>query len=848
MASIWAAIRIGLKDMRADLRRFVLLVVCLAVGTALIAGVNSVGASITQAIDANTAELMGGNLELSRADRPATAEELQRLAAFGRISSVVDTNVGAQAGERDAFVDLTAVGESYPLLGQVTSPDLPVGTSVFDFLAERDGVFGALVDPLMLDQLGIVVGDEFELGGTTFEARGELGKLPDGPVRGFRLGLTTVISTAGFAVVSDRTSPLPGLGSWFRYKLLLDGGDADAAQAELEAAFAPDGWTVRSARDGLGAMVRYYDLFMRFLVIVGLGSLLIGGVSVWTGMRAYIAERANVIAILRSVGAERSRVFLHFFAQVTMLAAVGVGIGLLVGGGAALVVLPLVAEAVGIALTPALHLQPLLVAGAAGFLTAFAFSYLPLRQAQTIRPVELFRSRGLAAPPIDWLPLLASWQILPLLLAAGAFFWLALMMTGDLLLVVAFGVASAAAAVLFDLFIRATQAVLPLLPDVPGRIMRHAVRAIASPNSNAASVVVSVGMALAMLIVVLVLQGNLRQEFFGASAFDAPTLVASDLFPDEVETVQAMSGPGTDISRFVVTPMLRGALTAIKGADPKTVRTRGPEATFLLSGEVPLTYRQVLPASSKLVAGEWWPRDYAGPGLVSLHQSLRSGLGVNVGDSLTFSIFGEELTLTIANFRDYSWQGGIDFLATFSPGVLEQYPTTLFVAVTAVPGQEVTVERELATALPDIRFIAVGDTLKQITNALSQLSFAATLVGGLAVGNGLLVLVGSLAIGRRQREADTVISKVLGATRVELMATAFVQYLILAMLAAIPAVVLGIGMSWVVSQLMLNVDFTLNGDVLGVVLAVAIAITGLLGAMTILRAASARPARLLRDL
>jgi putative ABC transport system permease protein len=848
MRSVWASIRIGLKDMRADLRRFVLLVVCLAVGTALIAGVNSVGASITQAIDANTAELMGGNLELSRADRPATPEELQRLQTFGRVSAVVDTNVGAQAGERDAFVDLTAVGESYPLLGQVTSPDLPDGTSVFDFLAERDGEFGALVDPLMLDQLGIVVGDSFELGGTTFEARGELGKLPDGPVRGFRLGLTTLISTAGFAVISDRTSPLPGLGSWFRYKLLLDGGDANAAQAELEAAFAPDGWTVRSARDGLGAMVRYYDLFMRFLVIVGLGSLLIGGVSVWTGMRAYIAERANVIAILRSVGAGRSRVFLHFFAQVTMLAAVGVGIGLLVGGGAALVVLPVVAEAVGITLAPALHLQPLLVAGAAGFLTAFAFSYLPLQQAQTIRPVELFRSRGLAAPPIDWLPLLASWQILPLLLAAGAFFWLALLMTGDLLLVVAFGVASAAAAILFDLFIRAIQVVLPRLPVVPARIVRHALRAIASPGTNAASIVVSVGMALAMLIVVLVLQGNLRQEFFGASAFDAPTLVASDLFPDEVETVQTMSGPGTDISRFVVTPMLRGALTAINGADPKSVRTRGPEATFLLSGEVPLTYRQVLPASSKIVAGEWWPSDYAGPGLVSLHQSLRSGLGVNVGDSLTFSIFGEEVTLTIASFRDYSWQGGIDFLATFSPGVLEQYPTTLFVAVTAVPGQESAVERKLAAELPDIRFIAVGDTLKQITNALSQLSFAATLVGGLAVGNGLLVLVGSLAIGRRQREADAVISKVLGVTRIELMATAFVQYLILAVLAAIPATVLGIGMSWLVSQLMLNVDFTLNSDVLGVVLVVAVAITGLLGAVTILRAASARPARLLRDL
>ena len=110
------------------------------------------------------------------------------------------------------------------------------------------------------------------------------------------------------------------------------------------------------------------------------------------------------------------------------------------------------------------------------------------------------------------------------------------------------------------------------------------------------------------------------------------------------------------------------------------------------------------------------------------------------------------------------------------------------------------------------------------------------------------MLIGSLATGRRQREADTVITKVLGATRLELMATAFMQYLILAILAALPAALLGIGLGWLVSMLMLDVDFGFNADVLLVVVAVAVAITAMLGAMTILRAASSRPARLLRDM
>ncbi len=848
MPKIWPAIRIGLLDMRGDLRRFLLLVTCLAVGTALIAGVNSVGASISRAIDSGAAEIMGGDLELSRADRLATAEELTAMQALGRVVAIIDTNLRAETWDGEGFADVSAVGPGYPLFGTVSSPNLPTGTDVSTFLAEQDGNPGALVDAVMLDQLGIGVGDTFGLGGTEFSVRGTLGQLPDAPVRGFRLGMPVLITSDGFGVVSDRTSPLPGLGTWYRYKIDLQGADLDTSLTSAADRFGDSGWTIRTARDGLGQMVRYYDLFMRFLVIVGLGSLLIGGVSVWTGMRAYIAERSGIIAVMRSMGAGRSRVFIHFFSQVAALALVGVLIGLIIGGSVASLILPSIGAAVGIPLVAAIHPAPLLIAAGTGLVTAFAFAYLPLQQAQTIRPVLLFRSKGLDAPPVDWKSLLLSWQVLPLIAAIAAFFLLAWLMTGDAALVVAFGLASAVAAILFQLFIRLVQDGLARLPEAGPRIVRHALRNISTAGQNAAAIVVSAGMALAMLIVVLVMQANLQQEFLGASAFDAPTLVGSDLFPDEVADLETLAASGSGMSRFVSTPMLRGSLIEVAGTPAANLRTRGPEATFLLSGDVPLTWRSVLPSSSRVTAGEWWPADYSGPALVSLHQSLRNGLGVNLGDTLTFSLFGEPVTVTITSFRDYSWQGGIDFLATFSPGVLDAYPTTLFAAVTALPGQEEHVTRLLASELPDIRFISVGDTLKQVTDALSQLSFAAALVGGLAVGNGLLVLIGSLSTGRRQREADTIITKVLGATRFELIATSALQYGLLALFAVIPALIIGLGVGRLVTMLMLEVEFTWRPDVIAVVLLAAIIITALLGAMTILRAASARPARLLRDL
>jgi putative ABC transport system permease protein len=848
MRGAWAAITLGLLDMRGDIRRFGLLIVCLAVGTALIAGVSSVGASIKQAVERDAAVIVGGDVELSRTDRPAKPDELAKIAGFGKVAAAIDTNVRAESDSKEAFVDLVAVGESYPLVGQVESEGLATGTPPFAFLGLKDDAYGVLVDPLLLDKLGVKVGDTIQLAGTTFQIRGTLLKLPDSAVRGFRLGQPAMISTDGFAALNDTTSPLPGLGTYYRYKVLAETHDPDQLRTDLRVALGDSGWTIRTPRDALGPMVRYYDLFMRFLVIVGLASLLIGGVSVWTVISSYVAERSTVIAVMRSVGASRVRIFLHFFAQVATLAIIGVGVGLAVGAAIGLLALPFVGHAIGVALPPALYLQPLVVAAAVGLLTAFAFSYLPLQQALNIQPAILFRSRGLAAPQFAWRGLIASLQVIPVIVAAVAFIALAIIMTEDPVLVATFAGMSVVAVLVFRLATGFAVAALRRLPESANPVLRRAVRGIVGPGSNTAAVVISIGMALAMLIVVLALETNLSNEYLGASAFDVPTFVASDLFPDEATKLTALQAKGTDIVDFTTTPMLRGALTAVNGTPVDKLSPRGSEALFLLSGDAPVTYRGVLPKASRLVEGDWWPADYSGPPLVSLHQSLRAGLGVKIGDKLTFEIFGDNITATVANFRDYSWQGGIDFLVAFSPDVLESYPATLLGAVKAAPGREEAVERSLATTVPDVRFIAIGETLEQITKALSQLSLAATAVGGIAVGNGFLVLLSSLATGRQQRRADALITKVLGASRAEVVSTYALQYFIVAVFAAILATLLGLAAAWSLTMALLDVDFAVNAWILSIVNFSAVAIVAILGAVTILSAFRRAPARLLREL
>jgi putative ABC transport system permease protein len=843
-----AILRVGLLEMRGGFRRFLLLIACLAVGTALIAGVGSVGASIRQAVERDAAALLGGDLELSRADRPANAAELRIFSRFGAVASVIDNKARATAGSNSAFADLVAVGPTYPLLGRLDSKELPAGQKPFAFLSARADVYGALVDPLMLDELHASVGGTIEIGGTPFEVRGTLSRLPDSPVRGFRLGRIAVITTDGLATLADRTSPLPGLGTLFRYKILLANEDLESARTALAAALGDSGWTIRSAREALGPMVHYYDLFIRFLVIVGLASLLIGGVSVWTAISAFVAERAKVIAVMRSMGADRTRIFIHFFVQVATLAVIGVGVGVLIGGSLSVAALPAIGNALGIDLAAAIQPEPLAVAAGVGLLTAFSFAYLPLQQAQRISPASLFRAKGFAELSLDWRGLLASTGVVPLAIAAACLIWLAVLMTGDPLLVAAFLAVSALSVALFRAALMLLRRGLERTPEPASALLRNALRGIWGAGSNASAIVVSVGLALAMLVVVLALETNLRHEYLGASVFDAPTFVASDMFEDEVATLRAMQRPGGDIVAFNAAPMLRGAVTAINGTPVAQLHPRGSEAAFLLSGDIPLSFAAEMPAKSRLAEGAWWPAGYHGTPLISLHKNLRVGLGLKLGDELTFSIFGDTITAKVANFRDYSWQSGIDFLVTFSPGVLEDYPATLLGAVTAAPGRSEAVARALASALPDVRFVAIGETLEMVTSALNQLSAAASLVGGIAVGNGLLVLLGSLAAGRRQREADAVITQVLGASRGQVLGAAILQHVILAAFAALLATPIGLGLAYALTAVLLDVEFAVDARMLAAVIVGSIAITGALGAITIVRALSVPPARLLREM
>ena len=846
MSRLAGWMRVALVDLRGDLRRFGVLLACLALGTAAIAAVGSVGAALDQAVVRDATTLLGGDLEAYRPDRPANDLDLARIARAGKFTYVADNTARGHAGQASTLLDIVAAAEDYPLLGTVRSPQLAEGEKPAALIAERDGVHGALVAPDLFEKLSIGMGDRFNIGQTQFEIRGVLEAIPDGAVRGFRLGVTILIPAAALATMSDVRPPLPGVLTQHRYKIVVEGMTTEEAFALLAEELRDPRWTVRSPREAAGSLARYYDLFSRFLLIVGLSSLLVGGVGVSTGVTAYIGERQRSIATMRSLGATGARVLVHFLTQVAALATVGVGIGVLLGAISSAVALPFVGRALAANLPPMIDAPALLTAAGFGYLAAFAFSYLPLVRAQSVSPALLFRSAG-AMPPLSWRQATRMSTLLPIAAAGAAVYMLALVTTRDVQLVSAFAIG----AVLAFLLLRGAAALLQValrhLPPPPGPGLRYAVRQIRRPGSSAPIVVLSLGLGLAMLLVISLLNSNLSYQLLGVVGRDAPTYMASELFPDEIDILNELAATDPDVAWVESSPSIRTRIVELAGTDARTLRDLSDEATFLLGVDIPVTWRRDQPRDGNIVEGEWWPEDYEGPPLISLRSALRGELGLRVGDVVVFDLFGDRFEARIANFRDYQWQQGLNFAVIFSPGDIQSYPRTFIGSVKAVEGREEPLGRTLVASFPDIAFIPIGEALAQAISVLGQLATAVNIVGSLAVVNGLFVLAGTMAAGRKQRETDAIIQKVLGATRGNVLWAFMLEYGFLGAFAALIATVIGITAAWAITQSALEIGFAADPVLILTVVLGAVALTVVAGAATTWRSLSARPAPFLRE-
>ena len=829
------------RELRSGVKGFRIFLACLALGVAAMAAAGSTAEAFRRGLAVEARELLGGDVAIS-VDRAFTAKEKAVFARQGRLAYSTATRAMAEApsGER-RMVELRGVDDAYPLAGRVdlTGADgRPV--SLAQALAPAGGVPGAAVEQTLLDRMGLKLGQTFTVGDRPFHANAVLVAEPDRLTRGFALG-PRVLARLDVLQRAHILQASGFMGQAVRI-VLPDRRDPVQAIAAIRKALPGSALDARHRGNAANGIKRLIDQLEYFLGLVGLASLLAGGLGVAGAVTAYLEGRTPAIATLKALGAGSGLIRDVYLIQIAALSLLGIAIGVVLGAAAPFLLGWIAGNKLPVPALFALYPAPLERAAAFGALAAAAFSLGPLARARSTQPSALLR-RQLGAPsglsPELLLAILAGIGLAVLSVWTAPTRLVAAVMIGGVI----------GAFLVLWLLGRAAAWLGGRARALTTGPLRLALANLAGPRSAARTAAPAIGLGVALLTAVVLIQSSLLHEVTVAAPQSAPALVFTDIPGDRAAAFdQTVAGPlgGLNADRYQRWAFLTGRISAVKGASVAR-STIARDGRWAYDRDIPMAAIGAQPAGAEVADGRWWPANYDGPPQVALDKDVAAAAGLQVGDHIGLSVLGRDLDARIAVLRRSAFTGfGPSFTVILNAHALDGAVLSNIAIAKADRAQEEAVMRALAPAFAGVNVISVREQLEAAAGMFDRLALAIRGAASVAALAGVLVLAGAIAAGARDRAREAATLKVLGASRGQILLAYGLEYGAVGLIAGTAGVALGWAAAWPVVTRVFHLSWAVDWTGVAALAGGATLLAGGGGLIAAFAALSQRPAPVLR--
>jgi len=847
-------IRMSLREFRSSWRRLLFFFLCVAIGVGAIVALRSVIQSLRLGLVSEARSMIASDVivQTNRAWTPEVRRRVDEILASAPVLAETEsietpTMVRAEQGIAVArMVELRAVEAAFPFYGTLALAN----GQVYDheLLANR----GALVGPELLVQLGMKVGDRLLIAGQPFTIRGVIAQEPGRRIGAFSFGARVIVDLADL-----RQTGLLGFGSRASYQRLLrvreDGVDrlTSRLREDLRGNFA-SARSYRSLEDDIGEDLLRAE---NYLSLVGFVMVVLGGIGVWSVTRVFVQQKIKSVAILKCIGATTAQVLATYVAQVALLGLAGSLSGVALAAIAMrMIPASLTASFGGVSygLTTSAILQGVSV----GLLVSLLFALVPLLEVRRIKPLLLLRGGGTGVQQaagvakgfglrslvsrIDWVQVVTAAVVTAGLVAVAS--WQAGTARAGFLVSGGFAVV---AAVLYSAAWLLVRAARPLAAArwFP---LRHAVLSLARPGNQTRVILLSVGLGCFFVLGVRTLQQNLVAESVIGVRQGSADLFLIDIQPDQADGIRAMLDArqeGATSARLV--PTLRARVTGVRGRDVNLESYADVRGRGSLAREYTVTYRGMIEQNEAVTSGQFWTLETPGADAeqeVSIEQSIHERFGINVGDRMRFDIAGRTLEAKVTSVRRVRWEdarsGG--FMFVFRPGALARAPHTFvgFVRGPAAPDARARLQFDIVSKYPNVSAIDARDVIARIQKVVDNIVLAISVVGGIALASGVLILVGAVAMTKFQRVYEAAVLRTLGASTRLLTAMVALEYSALGLLAGLVGASGALALSWAVTKYLFKIAWRPQPGLLvaGALLTmVLVAVVGVLASSEVLR-------------
>jgi len=789
--------------------RLTVLMIALTVAVAAITSIGFFIDRVRASVAQEAAGLIAADLRYSGGDplNPDYLVEAQRrglrTAEFTSLLSVVI------AGDASNLANVYAASDGYPLRGQVRIADAIGAPSYAVTGVPATG--SVWLEDGLLARLDADVGDRVSIGAREFLVERVLEHRPDQS-----LGMDTFAPSLMMNLGDLSQTELLGPGARATYAQLY-AGDASQVEAFREWFNTSSGAERRIQTAGRSEerIDQAIDRAEQFLSLASMIALLLAATAVAVSARRYAAQQVEGVALLKCLGASQALVLA---ATLLELAMIGVATG--VAGSA----LGYVAQfGLGTLVEDLMELElpaPGLAPGFSGILVAMAvlagFAMPAMLNLRTVPPLRVLRQD--AAPRA--VPTFVSYGA-----AAGAVLGLLAWLVGTSEMLVVSVVGLGVGAVLLYAAAHVLVRLVGPLRSGAGVAWRYGLANIARRRADSVAQVMAFGFGLTVLLLLSGVRTGLLDTWYASLPTDAPNNFIINIQREEADGLRAVfTERGIEAPELV--PMVRARLTAIDGEDVMSRRQRG-EGGWLFR-EANLTWAEELDATNTLVAGQWWTPDTE-RAEISVEEGIMQGLGLQLGDELTFEVGGFPLTATLTSVRRVEWDSlSPNFMLVLNPAALEEYPAT-FVASTYAPNREVMLE--VSRRFPSITVVDIGSVLEQVRAIMDRAALAIQYVFLFTLLAGVVVLLAAVQATREERRFEVALLRTLGASRRRVLSALVVEFVSLGVLAGVLASLIASGVAYLLATRVFQLEFGFDPVVVGAGLLAGGAIVGLSGVL-----------------
>jgi putative ABC transport system permease protein len=829
-ASIWS---LAWRESRTARRRLLLYMSSISLGVAALVAIDSFSSNIIQSVRDQSRALMGGDISFS-SSKPippgidSLFDSLSRHGvAFARVTTFPSMAVVPRtSGTR--FSQVRGVTENYPFYGKIVTE--PAGR----WQTLQQGPY-AIVDPALLTTLDARVGDTLRLGFGTFTIIASVKDVPGAAGIAEMLGPRIFIPARYiaetqllvFGSTADRTvlAKIPG------------GADPDKFVKPLKKRVEDQQVRVRTVTQSEMATADAIENLSDFIGIVGLVALLLGGIGVASGVRAFVARKIDTVAVLRCLGASSGQVLIIYVVQAAAMglagAAAGVLLGVIVQFALPHVLSDFLPIDVHVSLVPSAIVDGLAVGG----WIALVFALRPLLALRNVSPLQTLR-RDTDADVLRMRWTDAPRIVVDVALVASV---LAIALSRARTTKQAVGMSAATGVAVLALVASAALLSWAARKGLRTRwpyVMRQGVANLYRPGNQTRAVILALGFGAFLVSTLYLVQNNILRRFTVAADESRGNVVFFDVQQDQGAGLDSMVRAAAD--RVVQTaPVITMRIAAINGkrVSDMTAVPRGQRgrAGWALRREFRSTYRDKPASSETIVAGKWFSdsalRAPADTGEISMEDGIAKELNVKLGDVIVWNVQGVEIPTRITSLRKVIWtRFEPNFFVVFAPPILRGAPSQLILLAEVKDERQVALlQRSVVNRFPNVSSIDLSAIKRTVDKIVERASLAIRFIAIFSLAVAIPVLFSAVSATRRERIREGVLLKTLGATRGQIAKILLAEYSLLGLLGGLTGMLLSIGGGWAVVRYIFKIPFAPPlAPIAGIALAI-VALTLLIG-------------------